>query len=135
MAALYRSLAAFSRPGNHVSGSLGLDVGYLWQGEGRRRWQALSVGPASAIDGTGVAVPAIVYETTAAGLSRNTLLLSSQVEDLQVQYAIDVNSDGLIGGAQYYDAQVTFAERLVIENVISAAAAGFSAWPATRPDV
>jgi len=32
--------------------------------------------------------------------------------------------DGLLGGAQYYDAQVTFAERLVIENVISAKAAG-----------
>jgi glycerol-3-phosphate dehydrogenase len=35
-----------------------------------------------------------------------------------------VLSEGLTGGAQYYDAQVTFAERLVIENVISAAAAG-----------
>jgi glycerol-3-phosphate dehydrogenase len=33
-------------------------------------------------------------------------------------------SDGLVGGAQYYDAQVTYAERLVLENVISARAAG-----------
>jgi len=32
--------------------------------------------------------------------------------------------DGLVGGAQYFDAQVTFAERLVIENIISAKAAG-----------
>lgn len=32
--------------------------------------------------------------------------------------------EGLLGGAQYYDAQVTFAERLVIENVIAARAAG-----------
>lgn len=32
--------------------------------------------------------------------------------------------DGLVGGAQYYDAQVTFAERLVIENIIAAKAAG-----------
>ncbi len=32
--------------------------------------------------------------------------------------------DGLLGGAQYYDAQVTFAERLVLENVISAREAG-----------
>ena len=33
---------------------------------------------------------------------------------------------GLIGGAQYSDAQVTYAERLVLENVISAAEAGAS---------
>jgi len=31
---------------------------------------------------------------------------------------------GLIGGAQYYDAQVTFAERLVLENILAAQAAG-----------
>jgi glycerol-3-phosphate dehydrogenase len=35
-----------------------------------------------------------------------------------------LNADQLLGGAQYYDAQVTFAERLVIENVIGAAEAG-----------
>ncbi len=32
--------------------------------------------------------------------------------------------DGLVGGAQYYDAQITYAERLVLENVIGARAAG-----------
>ena len=31
---------------------------------------------------------------------------------------------GLVGGAQYYDAQVTFAERLVLENIIAARDAG-----------
>lgn len=35
-----------------------------------------------------------------------------------------MSSEGLRGGAQYFDAQVTFAERLVIENVIAAAEAG-----------
>ncbi len=35
-----------------------------------------------------------------------------------------VSDNGLKGGAQYYDAQVTFAERLVIENVVAARAAG-----------
>lgn len=35
-----------------------------------------------------------------------------------------INRHGLVGGAQYYDAQVTFAERLVLENVIGAASAG-----------
>ena len=35
-----------------------------------------------------------------------------------------LNSDDLLGGAQYYDAQVDFAERLVVENVVGAAEAG-----------
>jgi glycerol-3-phosphate dehydrogenase len=35
-----------------------------------------------------------------------------------------LNADGLRGGAQYFDAQVTFPERLVLENVIDAANAG-----------
>jgi glycerol-3-phosphate dehydrogenase len=35
-----------------------------------------------------------------------------------------LRQEGLVGGAQYYDAQVTFAERLVIENIIAAKAAG-----------
>ena len=35
-----------------------------------------------------------------------------------------INSKGLRGGSQYYDAQVTYAERLVLENVIAAAEAG-----------
>jgi glycerol-3-phosphate dehydrogenase len=35
-----------------------------------------------------------------------------------------LNAEGLRAGAQYYDAQVTFAERLVLENIIAAAEAG-----------
>jgi glycerol-3-phosphate dehydrogenase len=35
-----------------------------------------------------------------------------------------LNAEGLRGGAQYYDAQVTYAERLVLENIIAAADAG-----------
>ena len=35
-----------------------------------------------------------------------------------------LSSEGLVGGAQYYDAQVTYAERLVLENVLSARDAG-----------
>jgi glycerol-3-phosphate dehydrogenase len=35
-----------------------------------------------------------------------------------------VNPSGLRGGVQYYDAQVTYAERLVIENIIAAESAG-----------
>jgi len=35
-----------------------------------------------------------------------------------------INREGLLGAAQYYDAQVNFAERLVLENIISAKEAG-----------
>lgn len=35
-----------------------------------------------------------------------------------------LNPSGLRGGVQYYDAQVTYAERLVVENVVAAVAAG-----------
>ncbi|MDX1404540.1 MAG: glycerol-3-phosphate dehydrogenase [Woeseiaceae bacterium] len=35
-----------------------------------------------------------------------------------------VNEDGLLGAAQYYDAQVSYAERLVLENIIGAREAG-----------
>jgi len=35
-----------------------------------------------------------------------------------------LNTEGLLGGAQYYDAQVSFAERLVLENIIGAKEAG-----------
>jgi glycerol-3-phosphate dehydrogenase len=35
-----------------------------------------------------------------------------------------INREGLLGGAQYYDAQVTFIERLVLENIIGAKEAG-----------
>ncbi|MBT8080705.1 MAG: glycerol-3-phosphate dehydrogenase [Gammaproteobacteria bacterium] len=35
-----------------------------------------------------------------------------------------LNADNLVGGAQYYDAQLRYAERLVVENVFAAHAAG-----------
>lgn len=35
-----------------------------------------------------------------------------------------LRQDGLVGGAEYHDAQVAFAERLVVENIIAAREAG-----------
>ncbi|MDH4108075.1 MAG: glycerol-3-phosphate dehydrogenase [Gammaproteobacteria bacterium] len=35
-----------------------------------------------------------------------------------------LNDEGLVGGARYYDAQVRYAERLVLENIIAAGRAG-----------
>lgn len=44
--------------------------------------------------------------------------------DALIEEESGLRRDDLIGGAQYYDAQVTYAERLVLENVISARDAG-----------
>ncbi|MDJ0928688.1 MAG: glycerol-3-phosphate dehydrogenase [Gammaproteobacteria bacterium] len=41
-----------------------------------------------------------------------------------VERAPAIETNGLRGAAHYYDAQVTFPERLVVENAVSAAAAG-----------
>lgn len=43
-----------------------------------------------------------------------------------------LNAAGLVGSAVYYDAQVEFAERLVLENVLAAAEAGATVWTYTR---
>lgn len=53
-------------------------------------------------------------------LSRHRMLNRDEL----LQQEPGLNAVGLRGGAQYYDAQVTFAERLVLENIISAAEAG-----------
>jgi prepilin-type N-terminal cleavage/methylation domain-containing protein len=44
------------------------------------------------------ATPAIVYEVSGGGLglTRNSLLLSGEVEDLQVEYGVDVNDDEIL---------------------------------------
>jgi Tfp pilus assembly protein PilW len=49
----------------------------------------------------GVAAPAVVYEVTSTGLTRNGQLLSTLVEDMQVQFAVDTNADGQITGAEF----------------------------------
>ena len=51
--------------------------------------------------GAAVAAPAVVYEVTGAGLLRNNQLFSGQVEDLQIEFGVDSNSDGEITGAEF----------------------------------
>jgi hypothetical protein len=46
-------------------------------------------------------VPAIFYARTSAGLIRNSLVVSRQVEDLQVEYAVDGDDDGQISGGEF----------------------------------
>ncbi|HEY3027021.1 MAG TPA: glycerol-3-phosphate dehydrogenase [Pyrinomonadaceae bacterium] len=53
-------------------------------------------------------------------LPRHQMLSRAQ----SLEQAPALNSEGLVGAALYYDAQVEFAERLVLENVLSAAEHG-----------
>jgi hypothetical protein len=50
---------------------------------------------------SGIAVPAIAYQRAASGLSRNGLLVSRHVEDLQVEFGVDANDDGQLTGAEF----------------------------------
>jgi glycerol-3-phosphate dehydrogenase len=53
-------------------------------------------------------------------LPRHRMLWSAEAREK----APGLNRDGLVGAALYYDAQVEFAERLVVENVLSAQSHG-----------
>ena len=64
-----------------------------------------------------IAYDALSFDKT---LPRHRML--SAVETLQ--RAPGLRSEGLLGAAVYFDAQVEYAERLVLENVLSAAAHG-----------
>ena len=48
-----------------------------------------------------IVVPAIVYDVTGTQLSRNGTVLSNQIEDIQIEYGIDVDGNGLIEGAEF----------------------------------
>jgi glycerol-3-phosphate dehydrogenase len=64
----------------------------------------------------------IAYDALSVGksLPGHSMLSAKELEKL----APGIDTIGLKGAASYYDAQVSFAERLVIENVIAAAQAG-----------
>ena len=51
-----------------------------------------------------------------------------------LQQAPGLNSEGLLGAAVYFDAQVEFAERLVLENALSAVAYGATVVTYARVD-
>ncbi len=64
----------------------------------------------------------LAYDLLSLGKSIPRHRMLSRDEVLSLSPAL--NAIGLIAGAQYYDAQVTYAERLVLENVIAAQQAG-----------
>ncbi|MEP6818746.1 MAG: glycerol-3-phosphate dehydrogenase/oxidase [bacterium] len=64
----------------------------------------------------------IAYDALSPGKTLLRHRMLSRAETLQ--QAPELCSEGLLGAAVYYDAQVEFAERLVVENVLSAVAYG-----------
>lgn len=50
---------------------------------------------------SGRAVPATIYQLTGSGLERNKELLTSQVEDLQIEFGIDTDDDGVIESGEF----------------------------------
>lgn len=53
--------------------------------------------------GSGRAVPAIAYQVVGSDLMRNGLRLSTQVEDIQIEFGIDGDGDGQIAGGEFHD--------------------------------
>jgi hypothetical protein len=45
-----------------------------------------------------IAVPAVIYELQGSEITRNNVALSSQVEDVQIEFGVDVNQDGQVVG-------------------------------------
>ncbi len=69
-----------------------------------------------------IAAGMMLYDLLSVGktLPRHRMLNRNETLDL----APGINTDGLLASATYYDAQVTFAERLVFENILAAKKAG-----------
>lgn len=64
----------------------------------------------------------IAYDFLSAGKTVPRHDMPSREEMLQAEPGLA--SEGLLGAARYFDAQITFAERLVLENLLAAKAAG-----------
>jgi glycerol-3-phosphate dehydrogenase len=80
----------------------------IYRGARRQRWQ--------------IGIGLTVYDWLSAGKSLPKRRLYGRDELLA--YLPGLRRDGLVGGASYYDAQVRYPERLVVENVRDAVAHG-----------
>lgn len=71
----------------------------------------------SAAAGASRSAPSVIYELTGGGLRRNSVLLSTQVENVQVEYAIDLDDDGDIDGAEFPIDDMTGSDPALIRGV------------------
>jgi prepilin-type N-terminal cleavage/methylation domain-containing protein len=67
---------------------------------------ALASGSITALNaniGAARAVPAVLYRVGTSGLTRNGVIVSSEIEDLQIEFGVDVNSDNQLSGSSEVD--------------------------------
>jgi hypothetical protein len=64
-----------------------------------------------------VVVPALVYQVNGTTITRNSLILSNHIEDLQVQFGVDADRNGTVEGAEFPIDDLTGQELDLIENV------------------
>lgn len=64
-----------------------------------------------------VAVPALVYQVNGTTLTRNSMVLSNQIEDLQVQFGVDLDANGTVEGAEFPIDDLSGVDFDLIENV------------------
>lgn len=64
-----------------------------------------------------VAVPALVYQVNGTTITRNSMVLSNLIEDLQVQFGVDLDSNGTVEGAEFPIDDLTGLDFDLVENV------------------
>jgi prepilin-type N-terminal cleavage/methylation domain-containing protein len=64
-----------------------------------------------------VAVPALVYQVNGTTITRNSMVLSNHIEDLQVQFGVDLDSNGTVEGAEFPIDDLTGLNFDLVENV------------------
>lgn len=64
-----------------------------------------------------VVVPALVYQVNGTTITRNSTVLSNHIEDLQVQFGVDVDNNGTVEGAEFPIDDLTAQDFTLIENV------------------
>lgn len=64
-----------------------------------------------------VVVPALVYQVTGTTITRNSTVLSNHIEDLQVQFGVDIDNNGTVEGAEFPINDLTGEDFTLIENV------------------
>jgi len=62
-------------------------------------------------------VPALRYSVNAGTLSRNDIVLSNHIEDLQVEFGVDIDRNGTIEGAEFPIDNMDLEEYELVRNV------------------
>jgi prepilin-type N-terminal cleavage/methylation domain-containing protein len=62
-------------------------------------------------------VPALRYSVNAGTLSRNDIVLSNHIEDLQAEFGVDIDRNGTIEGAEFPIDNMDFEEYELVRNV------------------